>query len=343
MKDLKYLGAYFIPALCFLGLIKGGIATYATPVFGFIIIPIIEQLFPKDRKNVPMTEVDEKLKKKLFDLLLYANVLIVYGIILLFAFQLSVHKYSHFELIGSIFSVGIVLGSNGINVAHELGHRFNKFENILAQLLLLPSFYMHFFIEHNYGHHKNVATPNDPATSRKNEIIYLFYFRTIIMSYISAWKIQLFLLKQKNKTFFSLSNKMVIFHIITFAYIVLLISVLGKQSLWIIISGIIGFLLLETINYIEHYGLMRSKKKNGSYERVMPIHSWNSDFIFGRIMLYELTRHSDHHHISSKKYQILESKEDAPELPMGYPAAMMLSLIPPAWFWVMNKRLPKNN
>lgn len=343
MKDLKYLGAYFIPAVCITGLIKGGILAFATPFFAFVFIPILEQLFPKDRKNVSKSEVEARSKNILFDLLLYINIIIVYGTLILFMFQILNNKYSAIELTGLFFSVGIVLGANGINVAHELGHRFNKFENILAQLLLLPSFYMHFFIEHNYGHHKNVATPTDPATSRKNEIIYIFYFRTVIMSYLSAWKIQLFLLKQKNQSFLSPVNKMLIFQIITLGYITSIIYLMGTQSIWIFMSGILGFLLLETINYIEHYGLIREKKKNGNYERVLPVHSWNSDFMFGRIMLYELTRHSDHHHISSKKYQILETMEEAPELPMGYPAAMMLSLFPPLWFKVMNKRIPNSN
>lgn len=343
MKDFKYLGAYFIPALCISGLIKGGILTFSTPFFAFVLIPIIEQLLPKDRKNVSKGEVEAKLKNRLFDLLLYLNILIVYGTLLLFINKLLSDNYSIIERIGAVFSVGIVLGANGINVAHELGHRFNKIENILAQLLLLPSFYMHFFIEHNYGHHKNVATPLDPATSRKNEIIYLFYFRTVIMSYVSAWKIQFFLLNQKKQSFFSRDNKMLMFHLVTAVYIFSIIYIMGTLSIWIFLSGAIGFLLLETINYIEHYGLERSKKQNGQYERVLPVHSWNSDYLFGRIMLYELTRHSDHHHISSKKYQILDSKAEAPELPMGYPAAMITSLFPPVWFKVMNKRIPERN
>ena len=104
---------------------------------------------------------------------------------------------------------------------------------------------------------------------------------------------------------------------------------------------ITGFLLLETVNYIEHYGLLRKKKESGRYERVMEIHSWNSNHVIGRIMLYELTRHSDHHYKTSKKYQVLACHDDSPQMPYGYPTSMVLSLIPPLWFKIMNKRIPK--
>ena len=108
-----------------------------------------------------------------------------------------------------------------------------------------------------------------------------------------------------------------------------------------IIIAVISFLFLETINYIEHYGLKRNKLPSGRYERVEKFHSWNSNHIVGRIVLYELTRHSDHHYKSSKKYQILENIKESPQLPFGYPTSMLLAIFPPLWFYVMNKRVPK--
>ena len=107
------------------------------------------------------------------------------------------------------------------------------------------------------------------------------------------------------------------------------------------LAGVVGLLLLETINYIEHYGLIRQLNDNGRYERVDVIHSWNSNHIIGRIVLYELTRHSDHHFKASKKYQILENKKESPQLPFGYPTSILLSLVPPLWFWIMNSRIPE--
>lgn len=102
--------------------------------------------------------------------------------------------------------------------------------------------------------------------------------------------------------------------------------------------AVVSVLLFETINYIEHYGLFR-KMVNGRYERVMTYHSWNSDHVVGRIVLYELTRHSDRHYSAYKKYQFLESKDESLLLPFGYSTSMLIALLPPLWFNLMNPKL----
>lgn len=131
------------------------------------------------------------------------------------------------------------------------------------------------------------------------------------------------------------------YSILQVAYLVLVLILFGLPTLWFALgAALVGFLLLETVNYIEHYGLLRQKMPSGRYERVKEIHSWNSNHVLGRIMLYELTRHSDHHYISSKKYQVLDCHEDSPQMPFGYPTSMVLSLLPPLWFKIMNKRIP---
>ena len=114
-----------------------------------------------------------------------------------------------------------------------------------------------------------------------------------------------------------------------------------NTALLMLAAGVVGFILLETVNYIEHYGLLRSKNDQGRYEAVRAIHSWNSNHIIGRIVLYELTRHSDHHYKSTKKYQVLDSHKESPTLPLGYPASILLSFVPPLWFRVMNPRVPQ--
>ena len=106
-------------------------------------------------------------------------------------------------------------------------------------------------------------------------------------------------------------------------------------------AGLIGALLLETVNYLEHYGLQRDEIRPGVYERVQPRHSWNSNRSFGRILLYELTRHSDHHFLASRKYQTLRHFEESPQLPGGYPGMMLLALLPPLWFHVMHRELAR--
>jgi len=241
------------------------------------------------------------------------------------------------DKIGRIGTMGLLCGTFGINVGHELGHRIKPFEQTLAKISLLSSLYMHFIIEHNKGHHKNVATPEDPSSARLGEPLYLFFFRTIVFSYVSAWKISINQIEKKKKSFISSANEMLLFHVIELLFIALIIFLFGwKITLYFLIAALIGILLLETVNYIEHYGLQRKEISNGKYERAMPQHSWNSNHVIGRLMLFELSRHSDHHYLASRKYQLLRHYDDAPQMPTGYPGMMILSLFPPAWFYVMD-------
>ena len=180
MKDLKYLAAFSILAIAFLGLFLKGYWVWATPVYGFVCIPVLELIFPVDTDNLSPNEAENKLKRKVFDWLLYLNLPIFHGLLFYGLFTVSnAHLETH-EFVGIIFSVGIVLGVNGINVAHELGHRQSTNERFLGKVLLLPSFYMHFYIEHNFGHHLPAATPEDPATARFNQSVYSFWLNSTI-------------------------------------------------------------------------------------------------------------------------------------------------------------------
>ncbi len=341
MKDLKYICAYTIPFMAIIGIWLQGIYTYLTPIYAFGLIPILELFTNSSTKNVNDKHKILQSKKRIFDWMLYINLPIVYGLLFYGIFTCTTSNLDTYEVIGIIISLGIVLGSNGINVGHELGHRFTN-ERYIGKVLLLPSLYMHFYIEHNFGHHLNVATKEDPATARYNQPIYLFWITSTIRQYINAWKIQFKLLKQNNQAFLSIKNDMLCYFFITLLYLTTVTYFFGFLGFLVaFLSGVTGFLLLETINYIEHYGLVRRKTSSGRYERVREIHSWNSNHTLGRIMLYELTRHSDHHHRASKKYQILDHHDKSPQLPFGYPTSMVLSLFPPLWFLIMNKRVPR--
>ena len=342
MKDLKYLAAFTIPIVAFIGLFYKGSLAYLTPVYAFVVIPLLELIFPVDKENVTSEEADNKLKRKVFDWLLYLNLPVVYGLVIFGLFEVTTSPIETFEYIGMMISVGIVLGVNGINVAHELGHRQTSKERFLGKALLLPSQYMHFYIEHNFGHHLNAATPEDPATARYNQTVYSFWFTSIFRQYVNAWLIQMKLLRNLNHSFFSFKNDMFWYTVLQLGYLLVIFFSFGKLGvIFAIVSAVIGFLLLETVNYIEHYGLLRLKTKTGRYERVKEMHSWNSNHIVGRIVLYELTRHSDHHYKSSKKYQILDCHDESPQMPFGYPTSMVLAMIPPLWFAIMNKRVPR--
>lgn len=341
MKDLKYLAAYSIPLATIVGLFLKGNWAFFTPVFAFIIIPVFELLLPVKTENLSAKEVTSKLKNPLFDALLYLNLPLVYGVVGWFLWSLTWFEYSTTELVGLTISVGIAVGGNGINVAHELGHRNTRFEKTLAKILLIPALYMHFYVEHNYGHHLNAATAEDPASARYNQTVYSFWFTSMFRQYVSAWNIQLELLKRAEKSFFSLQNDMLYYTIIQLLYLGVITYFFGVFVAAIAIGiGVTSAILLETINYIEHYGLSRNKTKSGRYERVSEVHSWNSNHVMGRVILYELTRHSDHHYKSAKKYQVLDYHDVSPQMPFGYPTSMLLALVPPLWFKIMNKRIP---
>ncbi len=341
MKNLKYLAALTIPLSAAVGIYYNSVWCFLTPVYSFVFIPFLELILPQDNTNYTEKDIENKTINPVFDWLLYLNLPIVFGILIWALWEVSLNSLQTYEYVGLVLSIGIVLSTNGINAAHELGHRQSTKERFIGKLLLLPSLYMHFYIEHNHGHHLHAATKEDPATARYNQTVYSFWVTSVFRQFVNAWSIQFKLLKNNNRHFFSLKNDMLWFTIIQATYLFAVFLFFGKIGLlFAMLSALTGFLLLETVNYIEHYGLLRLKMESGRYERVKEIHSWNSNHVVGRIVLYELTRHSDHHFKSSKKYQILECHENSPQMPFGYPTSMVLALVPPLWFRIMNKRVP---
>jgi len=342
MSDLKYLFAYSIPLMTLVSISYNGILTFATPLYAFIFIPLLEIILKDYDREYSESQKEKRLNNILFDILLYLNIPFVFGLLAHGFWVLETKSLLPFEMVGIVLSLGILLATNAINVAHELGHRKTQRERTLSKLLLLPCLYMHFYLEHNFGHHKNVATPEDPATSKKNQSVYHFWITSVLKQYKNAWQIQLSILAKGNHTYFSLKNDMLWYSIFQLCYLDLCFLFFGISGLLFALAvGVLSFVFLETINYVEHYGLVRKKLPSGRYERVQTHHSWNSNHIIGRIVLYELTRHSDHHFKASKKYQILENKKESPQLPFGYPTSILLSLVPPLWFWIMNSRIPE--
>ena len=268
---------------------------------------------------------------------------ILYGILYYALHKATTQTLTTTETIGYVLNVGVFVGAFGINVAHELGHRDKKSEQLLARALLLPALYTHFTIEHNRGHHKNVATDLDPSSARYNENVYTFWLRSVFGVYNEAWQIANADMRHYGLSVFSFKNDMIKTTFYQIIYGVVVYFIFGLTGLMLaLLMGVTGFLLLETVNYIEHYGLRRKVLPNGRFENVLPQHSWNSEHAMGRIFLYELTRHSDHHFKANRKYQVLRHQNEAPELPVGYPASMLMALVPPLWFFVMNKKLNQN-
>jgi alkane 1-monooxygenase len=342
MKGIQYSSAYIVPVLCCIGILQGGIMVWSAVLFAFVLVPILEPFLQKDAFEYSKDQKKSRLGNVFFDALLYLNIPVVFILLFTFLYRADNGLYTMGELIGLVASIGVTLGACGINVAHELGHRDSKWEQFLSKTLLLPSQYMHFFIEHNRGHHKFIATEQDAATAKYKESLYVFWVRSIIGQYTNAWKLENKRLERAEKRIIGIQNEMIIFTFFQLIFIVSISLIFSSFVLMLYLSiALISVLLLETINYVEHYGLRRKKQPNGRYEQVQVWHSWNSNHKLGRIILYELTRHSDHHFQSNKKYQILEHKDKAPQLPVGYPSSMLLALIPPLWFKVMNKRVEK--
>jgi alkane 1-monooxygenase len=341
MKDSKYLLAYIIPLSVGLSYYLGGIWSFSGFFIAFVIIPIVEFFHKGTTENLTIEEEDTQLKKNIFDFILYINVPIIWGLLVYFFYTISQGGHALWELVGMTVSTGILLGGNGIGIGHELGHRDTWYERLFAKMLLLPSFYMHFIIEHNHGHHKWISTNQDPASSRFNENIYAFFVRSSVMGYVSAWKISGEQTRRKgHSTFHPIYNSMIGYSFLQLTYVVTIVYVFGWITLpFIIAAGVLGFLLLECVNYIEHYGLRRKKLPSGRYESVKPHHSWNSNHELGRIFLYEVTRHSDHHFKANRKYQILRHFDETPQLPHGYPGSILIALIPPLWFSYMNPKV----
>ena len=342
MNDLKYLFAYTVPVAAYIAFESTGIGCYAAVFYAFFVLPVLDVVTGETQTNISKEAVLSKKNKRVFDWMLYLNLPIVFGLLFLVFTKIQATEYALYELIGMGLSAGILLATNAINVAHELGHRKPYFERFMSKLLYMPCLYMHFYIEHNFGHHLHVGTPEDGATAKYNQNVYSFWWSSVTKQYFGAWKRQLELLKAQKKSFLSLKNDVFWYHFIQAGYLFSVCFLFSPKVLVFAVAvGILSFLFLETINYIEHYGLRRSKLPSGRYERVQPHHSWNSNFNIGRIVLYELTRHSDHHFKASKKYQVLDSHEKSPTLPMGYPASILLSLLPPLWFYVINPLVPE--
>ncbi len=339
---LKYLSVLTLPLCVSIAFTSHGWLTFLPLLYVFGFIPLLELLFPPQPGNLAEAEEQLAAHDRRYDYLLYAMVPLQYAFLVFFAFSVQETGLSTTETFGRVLAMGLMCGVLGINVAHELGHRSLRYEQNLAKALLLSSLYMHFFIEHNRGHHRHVATEHDPASSRKNEWIYFFWLRSVVGSYLSAWQLEADRLAKKGVSALSLQNEMIVFQLWQLGLIGLFWAFFGSfVMLCFVGAAVIGFLLLETVNYIEHYGLSRQKKSTESlqYERVQPHHSWNSDHIVGRLLLFELSRHSDHHYLANRKYQVLRHHDHSPQMPTGYPGMMLMALFPPVWFWVMNPRV----
>lgn len=312
--------------------------TWIGPVLLHVIIPLLDRIVGEDTSNPPEEVIAKLEKDPYYTLLVRAFIPLQYLATFVGAYLYTRKDTPWYDKLGIAVSVGIM---NGIAItnAHETGHKTNKLDQMLSHLVLAPTAYGHFRVEHNYGHHKRVATPEDPASSQMGESFWRFLPRTVIGGFKSAIDIEKARLARQGKGFWSIHNELLQGWAITAGLYGTLIAVFGRRVIpYIVIQAGYGFSLLEVINYIEHYGLLR-QQVDGKYERTQPEHSWNSNKVMTNVFLYQLQRHSDHHANPTRSYQTLRHFEESPQLPSGYATMLMAAYIPPLWYKIMDKRV----
>jgi alkane 1-monooxygenase len=354
VKKLSFLWSYSLLAVIVLGYYLGGPAwAFAGMAYVYIGIPVLDALFGLDRRNVGHDQYEAVLNDRFFDVLVYSFVYIHYGLLVWGGYVLLTAPLTGWQQFGLMTSIGL-FGGSIINVAHELGHRSSRVARFHAKLALVSVSYGQFFIEHNRGHHVHVATPHDPATARRGQSVYAFWWQSITGGYRSAWQIEAGLLARKNQPVWSHHNELIRLTLLPVGLMVLLTA---GFSLWLgavawiipvffVRQSTMAILLLESVNYIEHYGIMRAeigRTATGAvrYERVNPLHSWNASQLVSNLVLFQLQRHSDHHAYASRPYQVLRHFDESPQLPFGYPLMIIISLVPPLWFRLMDARLDR--
>jgi alkane 1-monooxygenase len=308
------------------------------PLLVFVAFPILDIAIGLDATNPPDSVLKWLEQDRYYRWCTYLFIPVQYAGLVFACWLWSSGDLSVLESVGLALTMGVV-GGIAINTAHELGHKRDGTERWLSRVALAQTGYGHFFIEHNRGHHVRVATPEDPASSRLGESFWAFLPRTVKGSLTSAWGIECARLDRMGKSHWTLRNDILGAWAMTVVLFGALVAVFGPLVLPYLLIQALGFVLLEVVNYLEHYGLLRQKREDGRYERCLPEHSWNSNNVASNVLLYHLQRHSDHHANPTRRYQALRHVDEAPQLPTGYAGMIVLAWFPPLWRRVMDPRL----
>ena len=344
-KRYWYLTSIALPAIplvsAFFAVQTGyGLLLWFTVAVMYAILPFIDYLAGVDRANPSDELVEELQSSRYYVYVMYGATAMHWASLVGMAYVVSQFDFSWFSILGGALSAGI---ANGVALVagHEMGHKVNdKGQVLCAKLVLACSGYGHFFIEHNKGHHKDVATPEDPASSKFGETIYKFVRREIPGAFRRAWELEAARLHRLGKSEWSLSNEIIQPALVTVAAYTLMLAYFGPIMIpFLMIAAAFGWWQLTCANYVEHYGLLRLKDKNGRYERCQPKHSWNSNHKASNLVLLHLQRHSDHHAHPTRPYQVLRDYPEVPALPSGYPWMFFVSMFPSAWFSLMNPKV----
>ena len=301
--------------------------------------PLLDFMLGTDTSNPPESAVPALEADPYYRRVTFALVPLLWGAFVYAAWFSQTAPLSWAAWLALVLTTGMV-GGFCINLGHELGHKRTPLEQWLAKLVLAPTFYGHFSIEHNRGHHRDVATPLDPASSRMGESIWRFVLREMPGAWVRAWRLERARLRSDGLKTWSLDNQIIQPALITLVLWTALCVWLGPQVLLFLLpASLWSNFQLTSANYIEHYGLLRQQGADGRYETCKPHHSWNSNHVFSNWATFHLQRHSDHHAHPLRRYQSLRHFEQAPQLPNGYFGMIPIAYLPPLWFALMDPRL----
>jgi alkane 1-monooxygenase len=316
-----------------------GVFWWFGPILVFGIFSVLDVIVGMDAENPPDSIIKWLEQDRYYRWCTYVFIPVQYAGLVFACWLWAYGDLSTVDKIGLAFTMAMVSGI-AINTAHELGHKRASLERWLSKVALAQSGYGHFFIEHNRGHHVRVATPDDPASSRLGESFWAFLPRTLAGSLRSSWELEVERLRRTGSGPWTYRNDILNAWAMTVGLYAVLIAVFGWVVLpYLLLQSFVGASLLEVVNYLEHYGLLRQKREDGRFERTAPEHSWNSNNVASNVLLYHLQRHSDHHANPTRRYQALRHMDEAPQLPTGYAGMIVLALVPPVWRRVMDRRL----
>jgi alkane 1-monooxygenase len=307
--------------------------------FMFVLGPVFDWVFGEDENNPPEVLVPQLEQDVYYRILTYLTVPLHYMTFFAVAIWVGTQNLSVLGFLAITVATGFADGF-AINTAHELGHKRTRLESWLARIALAVPAYGHFCIEHNRGHHRDVATPEDPASSRMGENIYQFSLREIPGAFRRAWKIEQERLARKKVSLWGHHNEIIQSYLLSLVMQASLVYAFGWIMLpFLVIHNVLSWWVLTSANYIEHYGLLREKQEDGKYERCQPHHSWNANHKYSNLLLFHLQRHSDHHANPTRRYQSLRHFESLPGLITGYYGMYIVAYLPALWFNIMDKRL----
>lgn len=308
-------------------------------VISYALMPLLDALLGEDESNPPESEVPALQADRYYRWLTWAAVPLHFVALIGCATWAGTQALSVGGLL--LIAYGAGLGSGlGLNTGHELGHKHNRVEQWLARLVLAVPAYGHFTVEHGRGHHRWVATPQDHASSRMGESIYRFALRELPGGIARAWRLESARLAGEGRPVWSPRNTMLQSYAITAVLQGSLLAAFGALMLpFLLVHNGVAWWQLTSANYVEHYGLLRARRPDGSYEPPQPHHSWNANHLVSNLVLFHLQRHADHHANPSRRYQSLRHFPDLPQLPSGYFGMFPLAYVPPLWFRVMDPRL----